>query len=348
MTSSAMVVQATRVIVLASLFVFPALGASAAGTTGSSIQTDAHAVTCQLFSISWTGGSAPYKLDTAAPEPPLETDILNDTHFEWTPRVPAGTSVLLQFNDSSGTLAQTKSLSIQPGADTSCVTPPPSSLATNNSVSAAIASFTGSAVVKSNSAGLASPTSGGVSSPNFSPSATASPPTTPSPLISGDGSIASSGPSKAPNSTVALLAVIGVLSALILLVLGFLFLRLRKRTRAVNPFEDPESIDHQDLPPVSLNVEPYVTVDSVTPPLPHQDSPDKSLPVLPTQSQVTPEELQNALDRIQDMYRILQQQSSSASGTADSVRMVELQRQIQDLMADNAVLSGEQPPIYDP
>ncbi|KAJ7503008.1 hypothetical protein B0H11DRAFT_1987404 [Mycena galericulata] len=105
--------------VLVALCLFSALGAGAT-TSLSSIHTDAHAVTCQSFSISWVGGTAPYKLvlqDTAAPEPPLESVTQTDTSFVWVPNVPAGTSVSLELNDSSGSLAQNSSFNVQKGGE---------------------------------------------------------------------------------------------------------------------------------------------------------------------------------------------------------------------------------------
>ncbi|KAJ6631573.1 hypothetical protein B0H10DRAFT_501118 [Mycena sp. CBHHK59/15] len=45
------------------LFIFSALAATSTGK-GSGIHVDAHAVTCQDFSISWQGGIAPYHLTT--------------------------------------------------------------------------------------------------------------------------------------------------------------------------------------------------------------------------------------------------------------------------------------------
>jgi hypothetical protein len=77
---------------------------------------------------------------------------------------------------------------------------------------------------------------------------------------------------------------------------------------------------------------------------------EKSLPAAPGQPHISPAELQEAIDRIQEMYGLIRdmqmQTQSSASNAGANERVVELQRQIEHLMADNAVLSGEQPPDY--
>ena len=81
-----------------------------------------------------------------------------------------------------------------------------------------------------------------------------------------------------------------------------------------------------------------------------REQPEKFLPALPPPqtSQVTSEELQAALDRIQEMYEIMREMQSTSSSNAPTVeRVAELQMQIEDLMADNAMLGGEQPPDYD-
>jgi hypothetical protein len=75
--------------------------------------------------------------------------------------------------------------------------------------------------------------------------------------------------------------------------------------------------------------------------------PEKALPVPPDRPQVTADELQNAIDRIQEMYAIMRQAQRSSASTGDSGRVLELQRQIEDLMAENAALGGQAPPEYE-
>ncbi|KAJ7686544.1 hypothetical protein B0H17DRAFT_1136856 [Mycena rosella] len=133
------------------------------------------------------------------------------------------------------------------------------------------------------------------------------------------------------KSSVAVAAIVTPISVVVLaLVAGLVFLLWKRSRRFGNPpIEDPESIAGQSSP-----IDQYPS--------------EKILPAVPTQPQVTAEELQRAIDRIQEMYAIMRQAQRSSASAGDSGRVVELQRQIEDLMADNAVLSGEAPPNYDP
>ncbi|KAJ7772102.1 hypothetical protein DFH07DRAFT_803714 [Mycena maculata] len=130
------------------------------------------------------------------------------------------------------------------------------------------------------------------------------------------------------------------------LVLLFIFLRLRKSTREAPPFHDIENSADQDLPPAAV---PFgtTTPESGTGMSSGQYPSEKSLPVLPTGPQVSPDELQNVIDRIQEMYAIMREMQTQTSGGSENSRVLELQRQIEGLMVDNAVLSGEQPPEYE-
>ncbi|KAJ6589899.1 hypothetical protein DFH09DRAFT_1140380 [Mycena vulgaris] len=323
--------------VLVALFILPALGAS--GT--SSVHTDAHAVTCQSFSISWVGGTAPFKLtlqDAAAPEPPLESVTQTDSSFVWIPNVPAGTTVALQISDSGGTLAQTSSFNVQKGTDTSCVIQPKPSFVANISSPANEPSSTGSSTSTTATLSISASPS------ESSRSAISVPPTAPSPSISNLGSITNPTSEASGGRKVAAVAIVApIVSVLVLLVMLFLLLRLRQKRRRANPTShDPESMASQSL---SVQIGPS-TANFGTP----VTSPDllypseKSLPAVPIQPQVSAQELQVALDRIQEMYAIMQQTQVS-SATAGEVS--ELQRQIQELVADNAALIGEPPPDYD-
>ncbi|KAF8178670.1 hypothetical protein K438DRAFT_1271113 [Mycena galopus ATCC 62051] len=50
---------------------YTVLGASVpTSAAAGSVHTDAHAVTCQSFSISWTGGTAPFRLVNCKTPPP--------------------------------------------------------------------------------------------------------------------------------------------------------------------------------------------------------------------------------------------------------------------------------------
>ncbi|KAJ7496883.1 hypothetical protein FB451DRAFT_1209118 [Mycena latifolia] len=326
-------------ILLAALFILSALAAST-----SSVHTDAHAVTCQSFSISWVGGVAPFNLtlqDAAAPEPPLESVTQTDNSFVWIPNVPAGTTVLLQVNDSGGTLAQKSSFNVQKGTDTSCVVQANTSSGANLSGTTTVASSTGS----TSSTGLASPTPSSVSAPISSPLVSSSvSPTASSSSTSSSGSTTSTSLKVSGGRKVAIAAPISVF--LIVLVLLFLLvLWVRKRRHRETSALDPETIAGQSSPSSSSpsGIDPFSQSTSPT----QYYSSEKGLPALPIQPQVTAEELQNAIDRIQEMYAILRQTQSSSANAGDDGRVIDLQRQIQDLMADNAVLSGESPPDYD-
>ncbi|KAJ7198587.1 hypothetical protein GGX14DRAFT_469913 [Mycena pura] len=309
------------ILLFAALFTSPSLGSSSV----SSVHTDAHAVVCQSFNIAWAGGTRQpldvisLRLQNAAfPEPPLESVTQSAQNFVWTPNVPPGTAVLLQVNDSSGALAQTNTFIVQNGSDTSCVVP---SLSTSPSASLFIS------------------TTASLSPPNPSSSGAAN-----------------SIPFGSTNNKRVIAAIVVPICVLMLAALIFLFVRLRKSRRAKNPFEDPENIVERDSQPVSLNISPFESPVNVAPPAVNMESqhpreqPEKFLPALPPPqtSQVTSEELQAALDRIQEMYEMMREMQSTSSSNAPTVeRVAELQMQIEDLMADNAMLGGEQPPDYD-
>jgi len=342
MTFSTFVLAAVFLVVL---FIFPALGAPT--NTGSFVHTDTHAVTCQDYQISWGGGTPPYTLilqDIAAPDSPLESDIVNATSLVWPPDVPAGTIVQLKLTDSSGTLAQSKTFSIENGTDTSCVKSRNTSLATNTFGEA---SSNSSAGFPSISGGLASTTASAVSPTSVFPTGVASTAVAPeyssSSVASTSSSIGDSntGP-LSQGSKVLVAAILAPIAVFMLSVLLLLFLRLRRRNRRRE--SDPESMAVQSLQPVVISFSRSTTETSGSP---TAYPPEKALPVPPDRPQVTADELQNAIDRIQEMYAIMRQAQRSSAGTGDSGRVLELQRQIEYLMADNAALGGQPPPEYE-
>ncbi|KAJ7169104.1 hypothetical protein C8R43DRAFT_945068 [Mycena crocata] len=140
-----------------------------------------------------------------------------------------------------------------------------------------------------------------------------------SPSMSGAGpdasSLASSGGNKVEVVAIVVPSVVGL----------SLFATAKKKTR------NPENVPNVEISERRLSV---------------QSSSEKSLSPVPPQSQVSPEELQNAVGRIQEMYAIIRQMQRSSSSAGDTGRVAELQRQIDQRMADNAVRSGEQPPEY--
>ncbi|KAJ7072793.1 hypothetical protein C8F01DRAFT_1105247 [Mycena amicta] len=193
----------------------------ALGETASSVHTDAHAVTCQSYSISWSGGTPPFKLvlqDAAAPDPPLVSRNQTDDSFVWTPNVPAGTTILLHVGDSAGTLGQTSQFVVQKGTDTSCVLPPNSTVATRQFSSPLPTQSPSDSAFSSRAS---SGTSSGVS-----------------PSSSGQVSSAIGGSSNTTkNNSLAIAAIVVPVCVLVIAALVFLVVRLRRRRKQdENPF----------------------------------------------------------------------------------------------------------------
>ncbi|KAJ6631574.1 hypothetical protein B0H10DRAFT_501119 [Mycena sp. CBHHK59/15] len=123
----------------------------------------------------------------------------------------------------------------------------------------------------------------------------------------------SSGGTKVPIA-----AIVGPILVLLALGLAVILLLWRRRRHSGNPFDDPEnSSSLPDLPPISLNIDPFdsTTTQPANPPLLYPS--EKSFPSAPVQPQVSPEQLQNAIGRIQEMYGIIQQMQNSSSVSGD-------------------------------
>ncbi|KAJ7031661.1 hypothetical protein C8F04DRAFT_1110216 [Mycena alexandri] len=101
------------------------------------------ALTCEPFLIQWQGGTAPWTLSVLQVG---TSELLEDlgtftvTSFKWDVDLAAGTSVLIQLRDSTGAVATSQSLTIQPGSANCILTtlssppPPPPSPSSTSSV----------------------------------------------------------------------------------------------------------------------------------------------------------------------------------------------------------------------
>ncbi|OSC96905.1 hypothetical protein PYCCODRAFT_1472229 [Trametes coccinea BRFM310] len=84
-------------------------------------------VQCQSFVFTWRGGTPPFTVSVLSgdtTETPLEQHGgISSGSFQWLADVPAGASVRLEVQDSSGASVDTGPLTIQAGSDSSCLPP---------------------------------------------------------------------------------------------------------------------------------------------------------------------------------------------------------------------------------
>ncbi|KJA26306.1 hypothetical protein HYPSUDRAFT_199053 [Hypholoma sublateritium FD-334 SS-4] len=84
------------------------------------VNTPLSAVVCQPLLITWSGGTPPYFLPSAAAL--LSFPSQTTTSITWTVNITANTQLGLDLKDSTGTLAQSGVFTTQAGSDTSCLT----------------------------------------------------------------------------------------------------------------------------------------------------------------------------------------------------------------------------------
>ncbi|KAJ7446906.1 hypothetical protein B0H11DRAFT_2083758, partial [Mycena galericulata] len=160
------------------------------------VKTPSDAAVCSTVDLSWQGGIAPWLLSIVSSTPPnaaVETlGTTSDTIFGWTVDLTAGTSVILQVQDSAGDSAQSSPFTIQPGGvmlDGTClagkpvsaqVPPSTGSGSTSSSGAEPSTTHTGSGDGHTSSTSVTSTTTSTSSSVVSPPSSSPSP--TPSPL----------------------------------------------------------------------------------------------------------------------------------------------------------------------
>ncbi|KAF7319469.1 hypothetical protein HMN09_00285500 [Mycena chlorophos] len=230
------------------------------------------AKTCESFLVQWQGGIAPWTLsvlqagdDSGAVIEELGT--FQGTSFSWDVNVAAGTSVLIQAQDSTGAIAVSEPLDVQAGttgcALTSASSAPSTSLTTtattasSSTTSSSTLTTTSSSTTSSSTVSSTSTTSSTVSSivetgsttsvatvvattdgyaVSLSSSSTASASST-NPSSSQSTAAASTlGSTSESNSHTAL--ILGVLIPGLLLVLFLLFMLARRRKRATQVDEE--------------------------------------------------------------------------------------------------------------
>ncbi|KAJ7066367.1 hypothetical protein C8F01DRAFT_1079976 [Mycena amicta] len=353
----------------------------------SSVHTDNHAFTCHQYNINWNGGyslrdtAAPdpplvSQTQTAngfvwIPNVPANTEVslqINDSAgtLDYT-----GTFVIQEGQDTSCidprttalmNAAPSETVSSVPKFSTSLQTtaqsssdaalPKKSTFSASASSTISTTSTTGSA---SESSTISTTSTAGSASESSTISST---PTTgsasESPSSSGQYSYAnrysSSNTTTKKNNTLAIVTIVvpTVCALGIVLVLLFLFLLLRRRRRVKNPLKgtfavplrivprsltwllDPENMNRR---PDSRTIHPFRLTTTAA-------RPQKALgvrfpgpaPPVETQGNSPEPNMSN---------------TSSSQGSAANGRIAELQRQVEDLIADNARLSAGQPPDYD-
>ncbi|KAI0327403.1 hypothetical protein GY45DRAFT_1373201 [Cubamyces sp. BRFM 1775] len=83
-------------------------------------------VQCQAFEFTWRGGTPPFVFSVISAQSPQDTlehfSGIDAGSYRWTADIVAGTQIFLQIADATGAFAETGSMSIQAGSDSSCLT----------------------------------------------------------------------------------------------------------------------------------------------------------------------------------------------------------------------------------
>ncbi|GAA5859353.1 hypothetical protein JCM8547_001996 [Rhodosporidiobolus lusitaniae] len=115
------------------------VGVTLAQSTGPTIVTPSALYACQTALISWSGGTAPYRV-RVFPQGQVSGEVLatiddqptSDTSFSWQVNLPAGTGITLVVTDNNGLYGNTAPVTVQPG-DTGCLSSSVSGVVTGGS-----------------------------------------------------------------------------------------------------------------------------------------------------------------------------------------------------------------------
>ncbi|KAG8686174.1 hypothetical protein FRC11_009390 [Ceratobasidium sp. 423] len=166
---------------------FLALAAAVYAQADPSINTPAAVVQCQPAQITFTATRTPVFISiipggqpSAAPLADLGQQSASP--FTWTANIASGTSITFQIRDSSGAVAYSAPVTVQPSSDSSCLGASGSSAAGSSSAAATtpVASTSAAATTPAatTSAAVSSSSSVAVSSPVSSPVSATAPATT--------------------------------------------------------------------------------------------------------------------------------------------------------------------------
>ena len=101
----------------------PTATAAHADPSGLAITAPAQLVQCQQAQLAISGGTGPYDLRILDPKSSVVESLptVQGSSSLWVVDLPAGTEISISVTDSTGAVASTPAMLVQPGSDSSCL-----------------------------------------------------------------------------------------------------------------------------------------------------------------------------------------------------------------------------------
>ncbi|KAI0322611.1 hypothetical protein OF83DRAFT_1167477 [Amylostereum chailletii] len=201
---------------VAAAFLF-ALGAYAQSITLNTPSGSTPAIQCQIYQVTWTGGTAPFSLRLNDGAQNFIKEIASNVQsspFAWTVDQAQGTSVGLVINDAQGNNGATAPFTIEPSSDTSCLNGGSASSASGASSASDASTSAAASAASSASTAAASTASSVAASVSSAVASTSRAATSTRASASGSASGAASSASTTANADVSL-RVSGALGAIV-------------------------------------------------------------------------------------------------------------------------------------